>query len=103
MKFTSKEVLEEISKNCFHEITTYRFNKNVLKVSDKYREGRLTALEYISELTFYYMQEEKNLQIQFREQLLKQMRVHSCLDDSDYKQGLYDALNATLDEIKSLQ
>ena len=103
MKPTSKEVIEEISKNCFHQITFYKFNKNVLRVSDKYREGRLTALEYIGKLTFYYLLEEKKLQTQFREQILKQMRVHSCLEDNDYKQGLYDALNATLDEMKSLQ
>jgi len=30
------------------------------------------------------------------------MKSHSCLDDSDYKQGVYDALNETLDEIKFL-
>ena len=102
MKSTSKELLEEFSKNCSNQITFYTYNKNVLKVSDKYREGRLTSLKYISELTFYYLQEEKKIQKQFREQILKQMRSHSCLDDSDYKQGVYDALNETLDEIKFL-
>ena len=102
MKPTSKELLEEISKNCSNQITFYTYNKNVLKVSDKYREGRLTSLKYISELTFYYLQEEKKIQKQFREQILKQIQLHSCLDDSDYKQGVYDALNATLDEIKIL-
>ena len=103
MKPTSKELLEKVSQNCFQQITLYSFNKNVLKVSDKYREGRLASLKYISELTFYYMQEEKRIQVQLREQILKQMRDHSCLGDSDYKDGLYDALNATLDEIKSLR
>ena len=96
MKPTSKEVLEEISSHCYSEITTYKFNTTVLKVSDKYREGRLTALEYIGELTYYYLQEEKKLQHQFREQVLKQIELHSCLEDNDYKQGLYDALNDTL-------
>ena len=103
MKPTSKELLEEISKNCFHQITFYTFNKNVLKVSDKYREGRLASLNYISELTFYYLQEERKIQIQFHEQILKQMRTHLCLEDNDYKQGIYDAINATLDEMKSFQ
>ena len=100
MKPTSKELLEEISKNCSNQITFYTYNKNLLKVSDKYREGRLTSLKYISELTFYYLQEEKKIQKQFREQILKQMKLHSCLDESDYKQGIYDALNETLDEIR---
>ena len=96
MKTTSKEVLEEISKHCYNQITFYQFNTTNLQISDKYREGRLTALEYISELTYHYLQEEKSLQQQFHEQVLKQMKLHSCLDDTDYKNGLYDALNEML-------
>ncbi len=97
MKPTSKELLEEISKNCSNQLTLYKFNTSTLKVSKKYREGRLTALDYISELTYYYLQKEKRLQEQFHEQIHKQMKMHSCLEDGDYKQGLYDALNEILD------
>lgn len=96
MKPTSKKFLEKISKHCSNQLTLYKFNTTTLKVSKKYREGRLTALEYLSELTYYYLQEEKKIQQQFNEQIRKQMKIHSCLDDSDYKQGLYDALNETL-------
>ena len=102
MKPTSKELLEEISKHCYSEITFYNFNTTVLQVSDKYREGRLTALEYIGELTYYYLQEEKKIQQQFHEQILKQMRLHSCLEETDYKNGIYDALNDILDVKKAL-
>ncbi len=102
MKPTSKELLEEVSKHCFDQITYYKFNTTVLQVSDKYREGRLTALEYIGELTYYYLQEEKKLQQQFHEQILKQMKLHSCLEDTDYKNGIYDALNDILDVKKAL-
>ena len=49
MKLTSKEILEKISTHCSNEITLYTFNTNTLKISDKYREGRLTSLKYISE------------------------------------------------------
>ncbi len=97
MKKTSKELLEEISSHCSNQITLYTFNKTTLKVSDKYREGRLTALEYIGELTYYYLQEEKQLQQYFHDQIIKQMKLHSCLDDTDYKEGIYDALNEVLD------
>jgi hypothetical protein len=97
MKPTSKEIIEAISRHCLNQITLYKFNTKVLQISDKYREGRLTALEYVGELTFYYMQQEKNLQQHFHDQILKQMKVHSCLDDTDYKNGLYDALNDILD------
>ena len=102
MKPTSKELLEEVSKHCSNEITYYTFNKTTLQVSNKYREGRLTALKYIGELTFYYLQEEKSLKQKFREQILKQMQQNSCLNDSDYKDGLYDALNDVLDEYKTI-
>ena len=97
MKKTSKELPEEISKHCSNQVTLYTFNKTTLEVSDKYREGRLTALKYIGELTYYYLQEEKRLQQYFHDQIIKQMKLYSCLDDKDYKNGMYDALNEVLD------
>ena len=97
MKATSKEVLEKISKHCSNQLTLYKFNTTTLQISEKYREGRLTALEYIGELTYYYLQEEKRIQEQFKDQVTKQLRLHSCLDDTEYKRGLYDALNEVLD------
>ncbi|RRS30978.1 MAG: hypothetical protein P794_05005 [Epsilonproteobacteria bacterium (ex Lamellibrachia satsuma)] len=102
MKPTSKEILEKISEHCATQITFYKFNTTVLQISDKYREGRLTSLEYISELAYYYLQEEKRLQQYFKEQVHKQMKLHSCLEENDYKQGLYEALNDILDEMSKL-
>ena len=99
MKPTSKKFLEVVSKHCSNQTTLYTFNKNSLHISDKYREGRLCALKYIGELTFYYFQEEKSIKEKFRKQVLKQMKEHSCLRDSEYKEGLYDALNDVLDEV----
>jgi len=57
------------------------------------------SLKYIGELTFYYLQEEKSLSSKFKEQINKQIHQNSCLCDSDYKDGLYDALNDILDEL----
>ena len=99
MKPTSKELLEKVSKHCANQLTMYKFNTGTLKISKKYREGRLTALEYLGELSYYYMQEEKQIQQHYREQILKQMQTYTCLDESEYKHGLYDALNDILDEI----
>jgi len=95
LKPTSKELLEKVSKHCANQLTLYKFNTGTLKISKKYREGRLAALEYLNELSYYYMQEEKQIQQHLREQILKQMQTYY----SDYKHGLYDALNDTLDEI----
>jgi len=103
MKATSKKILEEVSKHCSNQLVFYKFNTSTLQVSDKYREGRITALEYISELTYYYMQQEKKIQQEFHEQILKQIQQNACLNDSEYKKGLYDALNEILDHKRLLQ
>jgi hypothetical protein len=112
MKATSKELLEAVSKHCYNELTlykfnnttldvsdkyrVYKFNNTTLDVSDKYREGRLTALEYLTELTYYYLQEEKKIEEEFKKQVSKQLKLYDCLDDTEYKRGLYDALNVVL-------
>lgn len=99
MKPTSKDVLEKISKHCSNQLTLYKFNTSTLQINEKYREGRLTALEYIGELTYYYLEEEKMIEQQFREQILKQMDLYSSLENNDYKNGLYDALKDVLSDI----
>lgn len=103
MKPTTKEILETISKNCSNQLILYKFNKNTLNISDKYREGRVTGLQYIGNLTFFFMQEEKRLQSLFREEIVKQMKAYSCLEETEYKEGLYDALNDTLDQIRDIK
>ncbi|MEN8303745.1 MAG: hypothetical protein ABFQ64_06725 [Campylobacterota bacterium] len=100
---TTREVLSKISNHTYSQITFYTFNKNVLKVSDKYREGRLTALEYVSELTLYYMNLEKDIRKQLIEQIDHQMQSNSCLPSSDYKDGLYDGLNDVLDAYSNVE
>jgi len=47
MKHTSKEPLKEVRKHCSNQLALYRFNTTTLKIRKKYREGRLTALEYL--------------------------------------------------------
>jgi len=103
MKPTSKEILESVSRHSSNQLTMYKFNKNTLNVSDKYREGRLAGLKYIGDITFYFMQEEKKIQALLHEEILKQMKSYSCLEETEYKQGLYDALNDTLDQIREIK
>jgi hypothetical protein len=103
MKPTSKEVIESVSNHCSNQIILYKFNTTVLTISDKYREGRLTGLKYIGDLTFYYLQKEKRIQVLFREEILKQMKFYSCLEETEYKQGLYDALNDVLDKLMDVK
>lgn len=100
MKPTSKELLEKISSHCYVLSTRYRFSRTP-HWSEKYSEGQLAGLEYIGKLCFHFLQEEKHIPVRFREEILKQMQQHSCLNDSDYKDGLYDALNDVLDQMRS--
>jgi len=95
---SSKDFLENISYHFNAQRTYYKFNKRNLIVAEKYRSGRLAAYEYVGELCFYFMQEEKRIPDQFREQIKGQIRKNSCLKDGEYKQGLFDALNEILDE-----
>ena len=92
MKPTSKEILETVIKYSSNQLTMYQFNKNTLTISDKYRKGRVTGLKYIGDLAFHFMQEEKRIQLLFRDEVLSQMECYSCLAETEYKQGLYDAL-----------
>ena len=103
MKPSAREILEKINSYLHSQITYYRFNKNVLKVSDKYRDGRLAALQYASELSLYYMHLEKSIKDKYRDQILQQMKANSCLKDGDYKKGLYDGLNDALDAVSENQ
>jgi hypothetical protein len=97
MKPSSKEVFEHLSNHCQAQLNYYRYNTGILKVNEKYRAGRISALKYISELTWYYIQEEKRLVDYFESQIEKQMKLHECLEDTAYKKGLYDALKEILD------
>lgn len=90
----SKAYLESISKHCYAQMTYYQFNTGTLKVSDKYRAGRLKALSYVNELTYEYLQEEKKIEEAFQQHLVSQMKEHLCLlDDKEYQKGLHDVLN----------
>ncbi|QOR61176.1 hypothetical protein ACM66Z_10880 [Sulfurovum sp. ST-21] len=100
---TSKDFLSSVSNHIYSQITMYQFNKNTITETDKYREGRLTALKYASELAYYFLQIEKNLPHQFKKQIDYQMKSNSCLLEGDYKRGLYDGLNNILDELAKLK
>ena len=99
MKESSKALLELISKECSNQLTHYKYNKHSLDISDKYRHGRVTALNYMIELTFFYFEMEKDLKEQLLQDLQKQMAFTASLRESDYKQGIYDAISKIIQEV----
>jgi len=96
MDASSKSYIETVSKYCYSQLTYYQYNTSVLKISEQYREGRLSALKFVSELSFEYLQKEKALKMEFKEQLARQMKQYSTLQNGEYKKGLYDGLNEML-------
>jgi len=100
MKQSSKALLELISKECSNQLTYYKYNKHSLNISDKYRHGRVTALNYMQELTFFYFEREKDLKEQLLQDLHKQITVTALLRESDYKRGIYDAISQILQEVE---
>ena len=100
MQHSSREFLELVSKYCSNQLTYYTYNKQTLRVSDKYRRGRVTALQYIEELTFFYFRKEKYLKEQFIRDLRAQLSTIAYLDDNDYRAGIDDAITNVLSEIE---
>ena len=98
MKQSSKEFLEQISDHCYGKSARYKFARTP-EWSKKYAQGQLAALEYINNLCFYYLQKEKNIPEEFKEQIIGQIKKYSTMNDNDYKEGLYDALNGVLDQV----
>ncbi|UFH58122.1 hypothetical protein [Sulfurovum mangrovi] len=86
MKISSKEMLEKMSGLFYARSTHYRYNRHP-EFSEKYRDGRLAAYDYISELCLYFLEEERSINERFREQIVAQRDKYSTLHDSEYKKA----------------
>ena len=95
----SIKILEDISNNCTSEITRYKFSKHMDK-SDKYRKGRIDALNWVNDIIFYFIQKEKNFMVEFIQHIKDQKEIISNINDGDYKDALYDQLNEIEVKIK---
>lgn len=87
----SVNILEDISNECYGMVTYYKYNRSINK-SEKYRDGRIDAANWINELIYYYIQKEKNFLNEFTIYIEEQKDKISILKDGDYKNGLYDQL-----------
>lgn len=89
----SRPILEKISDQCFSHTRIFKFNEDI-DVSQKYRKGRITASQWLNELTYYYIQKESNFLEEFKEHIQSQKKELSNIKEGDYKQGLFDQLNS---------
>ena len=88
----SIKILEDLSKQCVAESSSYKFSKTMTK-SDKYRKGRIDALTWINDIIYYFIKKEKNFMIEFIQHIKDQKDIISDIKDGDYKNALYDQLH----------
>ena len=88
---STKDLLETISTNCLDQLTVYKYSKN-LKVSEKYKKGKIAALEYTLDLIYHFYQKDAKLKQEFEDILSSQIEDLVILKDGDYKEGLTQSL-----------
>jgi len=91
--------LENISQTLNSHQTYYAFNKIDTHLSEKYRKGRINAAKWLNELIYFYIQKEKHIIIEFKDNIQEQKKQLSLLEDGDFKDGLFDELNLIEDII----
>jgi len=88
----SIKILEDLNTSCLSEITRCKFSKRMSE-SDKYRKGRLDALNWIRYIIFHFLQREKNLISEFKQHIKDQKDVLFNINEGDYKNAIYDQLH----------
>ncbi len=88
----STKILEDISSQCIAEKSSYEFSKTMTK-SDKYRKGRIDALNWINDIIYHFIKKEKNFMIEFIQHINNQKDIISNIKDGDYKDAIYDQLH----------
>ena len=88
----SIKILEELSSQCTVEKSSYEFSKT-MKLSPKYRKGRVDALNWINDIIYHFIQKEKNFINEFKEHIKDQKDIIANIKEGDYKTALYDQLH----------
>ena len=88
----TKLLLEDISEDCLSQLTKYKYNKG-LNISEKYRKGKVTSLQYVLDLIYHFYEKDKQMKIEFENLLDSQMKEISDLNDGDYKNGVIEILS----------
>jgi len=61
--------------------------------SDKYRKGRIDALNWVNDIIYYFIQKEKHFMIEFIQHIYDQKDIITNIKDGDYKDAIYDQLH----------
>ncbi len=101
MSNSSKEFFEKISRFCYVSKTPYFF-KNGSNEKDKFFKGVFTVYEWVDELCYYYLKQEKNLKSDFLSLLEKKRREIKRLPNGKYKNGMlkgFDEIDKILNDL----
>ena len=97
---SSKETFENISNHCFTQMVPYKHSIHTDRGSDKYKKGRISAYEWVNNLSYYYIKQEETLKEEFILYLKSKYQEIDILKQGDYKKGLQDTLNEVLEKLK---
>jgi hypothetical protein len=87
----SGEKLRRLNAELYNQLTHYRFNRRH-RMDERYRRGRIDALEWLCRLSGHYLEEERRLPERLAAEVERQMRWIETLDPSPYRQGIEDAV-----------
>ena len=94
----TKKLLEIISEDCLAQLTKYKYNKG-LNISEKYRKGKITSLQYILDLIYYFYEKDRLLKIEFKNIISTQIEDTSLLKDADYQRAIKEVLSWTKNKL----
>ena len=97
---STKKTLEDISQHCFTNMVPFKHSKHLYRGSLKYRKGRITAYDWINNLTYYYLKQEENLKDKFILNLKFKLEEIEILNNGEYKKGIRDSIDEILKELK---
>jgi uncharacterized membrane protein YccC len=87
----SGEKLRRLHGELYNQLSHYRFNRRH-RMDERYRRGRIAALEWLCRLSGHYLEEERRLPERLAAEVERQMRRIATLNPSPYRQGIEDAV-----------
>ena len=91
MKESVCQLLHRMHMESHNQLTHYRFNKHK-DYDERYRAGRVTALEWLCSLSSHYMEREKRVPDEISQVIQHEMKKIETLRNTPYRQGIEDAI-----------
>jgi hypothetical protein len=90
--------LSHVSNYCYVQTSKYKYPKHKQE-SQRYRNGQLCGLRYIEDLYIHFFKKERALKKEFVDSLYSQYDTLSTLQESEYKDGIINAIDSLLRQL----